>query len=797
MTTESTQLSLVDAAIGYRNAGLSPIATRGKIAVGAWKQFQDVLPTDEQIGNMFIDPGVNVAVVCGAVSGNLECIDFDDGGSALPAWAAIVEDEAPGLLDRLYAERTPSKGAHFIYRVAGMDVPVGTKLAARPNGNKQDCLIETRGAGHYVVVAPSPDYTTFQGDLANLPAITIDERNILIRAAKMLDERPPPLFEQPKAVGRDDEGSGGALKPGQDFDRRGDVADLLMRNGWKRVREAGSNQHWQRPGKTDRSTSATLRDIDGVQVLYPFSTSTPLESERGYSPFQVLATLEHNGDFTAAASALAREGYGSRKGGSETLPPSMAGTTYRPFPLASLPRPMAEYSRQAAASIGCDPAMIAAPLLTVLGAAIGNARVVQINPDWTEPPVLWTCGIANSGEKKSPALAAATFFVSEVNAEMFGKYRDDMKAFDVEATKWEADHVIWKKNRAKTTVPVAEPPAKPEVPQCRTVAVSDVTMEALAARLEENPRGLVVINDELAGWFKSMDAYRQGKGGDAAKWLSMNRAGEVRVDRKTGHKVTYVRRGFTALTGMTQPKIVRPILAGENTDSGMAARLLFVFPPPGSALVLNPAPIDPTLKDELRAIYKRLLALMPVVGRDVAIPDPVAVPLSSEAKSVFDAFRTDLHEQKKSLDDDAPMMAAIPKMEGTAARAALILHVIENEHGAPWNGTDKISRATMEAGVAIAKWFLNEARRVYADFTAQERVERNPGDMEAKLWRYVNRHSRLEYSFRELHRGAHLKPASAAEALIDRLVAEGKARWGSEGEKRTVAFIPPKDEAEE
>ena len=71
-----------------------------------------------------------VCIVCGAISGNLEMIDFDCAGEAYEAWRAMVEEIEPGLVDRLFVESTPSGGRHVVYRC---ESPVcgNTKLAQR------------------------------------------------------------------------------------------------------------------------------------------------------------------------------------------------------------------------------------------------------------------------------------------------------------------------------------------------------------------------------------------------------------------------------------------------------------------------------------------------------------------------------------------------------------------------------------------------------------------------------------------------------------------------------------------
>ncbi len=61
-------------------AGLSIVPPRedgSKAPDGAWKQFQAERPTPAVLREWY-GPRTGLGVVCGAVSGNLECLDFDD-----------------------------------------------------------------------------------------------------------------------------------------------------------------------------------------------------------------------------------------------------------------------------------------------------------------------------------------------------------------------------------------------------------------------------------------------------------------------------------------------------------------------------------------------------------------------------------------------------------------------------------------------------------------------------------------------------------------------------------------------
>ena len=69
--------------INYLDAGLSvlpAIRERKHPAVGSWKAYQDRLPSEEEIAAWFSNKQNALCLVCGTISGNLEVIDFDNGG---------------------------------------------------------------------------------------------------------------------------------------------------------------------------------------------------------------------------------------------------------------------------------------------------------------------------------------------------------------------------------------------------------------------------------------------------------------------------------------------------------------------------------------------------------------------------------------------------------------------------------------------------------------------------------------------------------------------------------------------
>lgn len=315
-------MPLVDAALEYRAAGLSCIATReDKVPFFAWDEYKKSIPTEERLAGMFMDTAraKRVAIICGAVSGGLECLDFDAGGVLWDAWLEMVEAEIPGIVEKLTIETTPSGGRHLVYRCPSIAIPGSQKLAMRPGVGgtgrpTTETLIETRGEGAYFCAAPSEGYSVIQGDLTAIQDVAPEQRDVFLRVARFLNEAPARDEYPRQTTNQVAHHDADQHRPGDDYSHKcglDGVASLIGGHGWTFWRDRGNgNTAWTRPGKT-KGISATLKEIDGVPVFYVFSSSTPFDPMRGYSPFQVYAILEHGGDHAAAAFELRRKGYGA------------------------------------------------------------------------------------------------------------------------------------------------------------------------------------------------------------------------------------------------------------------------------------------------------------------------------------------------------------------------------------------------------------------------------------------------------------------------------------------------------
>ena len=192
-----------------------------------------------------------MCLVTGAISGNLEMIDFDCAAEFFGPWLDLVRGEAPDLVSRLVVERSMSGGRHVIYRSESR-VSENVKLAQRIVPTPDDrpivlygkthkprkvdgrwavtlTFIETRGEGGIFLCAATPGYELEHGSFTELPVVSDAERELMLQAAWSLTEVVPdvePIRVPGEPCGR----------PGDDYNEHGDVREVLKKHGWALVR---------------------------------------------------------------------------------------------------------------------------------------------------------------------------------------------------------------------------------------------------------------------------------------------------------------------------------------------------------------------------------------------------------------------------------------------------------------------------------------------------------------------------------------------------------------------------------
>ncbi|MFI0897094.1 bifunctional DNA primase/polymerase [Streptomyces sp. NPDC020983] len=363
--TPDAQPNLRATAAELDAAGLCVLPVKGNGTkqpdVRSWMQYKVARSTPEEHDQWFGDGRrTGIGIVTGAVSGNIELIEFE--GLAVEEG---VLDEVTELANNSglgdlwlavttgWADQSPSGGVHYKVIVEGRPATPNTKLARRlaredeytpeerqrvaekPNSKIIRVLIETRGEGGFVVIAPShgtvhpsgKPYVRLAGGPSTMATVGPDELEAIYALCRAVDampteERaktaPPPKRELPSDF----------IRPGDDFEDRATWEEIIG-GEFDPIFNRGRTTYWRRKGKKMGISATTGRAADRDR-LYVFSTSTTFDAEVPYNKFAAYTHLTQGGThaeaFKQAAADLRARGYGTQPRSRPAQPPASRRT---------------------------------------------------------------------------------------------------------------------------------------------------------------------------------------------------------------------------------------------------------------------------------------------------------------------------------------------------------------------------------------------------------------------------------------------------------------------------------------
>lgn len=343
------------------------------------------------------------------------------------------------------------------------------------------------------------------------------------------------------------------------------------------------------------------------------------------------------------------------------------------LPADLLPRVIEDFARIQGNQMGADPAGIAVAALVTSAAAIPDGVRLKLkrHDRWSESARLWAALVGTPSTKKSPILSVATEPLCEIDNNLFRE--------------WQAQKTLWdgldKKERKGR-----------EEPKQRRLRLGDTTPEAAQMVLENSPDGVLLLQDELSGFFGAMDKYNGGKGAsaDRAFWLQSFNGGQYALNR-AGRGSALIPNLSVCLLGGIQPEPIRKV-AGDTNDDGLLQRL---FP-----IVLRPATMgrDEPAADvvgEYGALVRRLNQLVPTTAPLMFDDGAMKIREGLERKHL-ELQTTEIVNRK--------LASHVGKYDGLFARLCIVWHCIEHAYAPKLPGV--VSKATAERVGAFLHGFL-------------------------------------------------------------------------------------------
>ncbi|MBE3585472.1 MAG: DUF3987 domain-containing protein [Thermoanaerobacter sp.] len=445
----------------------------------------------------------------------------------------------------------------------------------------------------------------------------------------------------------------------------------------------------------------------------------------------------------------------------------------QPFPLEALPNCLVPLVTEAAKANSCPLDFIAVPMLTVLGAAIGNSRILQVKPGWWFKANLYTCIVAPPGSGKSPAQGETTAPVRELQKQMAEEYEEAMQRYQGELARWEVE--------ADQARKAGEPkPPKPEEPVMREIFTTDTTTEALAQALSHNTRGMIILLDELTAWINGLNQYKGGRGADREYYLSFWSGTTTKVNRVKKAPLI-LPSPFVAVTGCMPPAVLDTLVdeRGRGED-GFIHRILFAYPDPVPQWWTEEA-ITETARKQYREVFERLWELQPNVDGT-----PQVVTLTPDAYSLWVECFNENARERMAPDFPENLQGPWAKMPSQAARLALIIHLCRRSMGE--TTSDQVDRVSMAKAWLLVDYFKSHARRVY------RQLKEDPEDKGIRrVVEWCRKHGKDGVTPRELARAGICKTADDAKSLLEAMKKRGLGYFqehaGGRGRKKNIFMI--------
>jgi len=657
---------------------------------GPWKKYQKEHRTPDEVEAL---DAPLYGLICGY--NDVECIDVDlkviVGLKEQKEWWSeylqFLNDNIEDFESKVTIVKTKNAGFHILYRC--YEVEGNTKIATLKG--QSEAIIETRGIGGMVVLY---DNYLSSRRYHDMQFITPEERTIIWEISRTYHYTGDMPTEEPKSGLFEVQG----VSPWQEFNQQYSALDLIQ-DDFEITRRTNSAYIIRRFGAKSPHSGYVYQDSG---CMYLFSTGTRYPAEQLLSPFAIYAHKNHNGDMTAAARDLYDQGFGSRAMPKVDVPkmemPKEPKITRQTFPVDIFPDKVKSYILMSAETLGLSIDYMGASFMWVLSVIVGNSLRMQVKQGWHEVASIWIAVVGKPGIGKTPSINQIIFPLREMNIR-------EQKEYARQFAKWKEYEAMDKKQKE-----YAEHIDKPVSKQ---FLVGDITLEALVDLHEQNPNSVGIFKDELAGWFKDMNKYRQGS--DLEFWLSSWSGTSISLNRKTS-KSAFVDKPMIPVLGGIQPSVFDEFTTGENKENGFVDRILISYPEL-KVNHYNANSMDPVMSEvwigilhqiryRINSIYFKMNEHGDILTTDVVF--------SEEANKEWIRIHDKLTDMQNSDDENEYMKSMLPKQKSYIPRFALLINTLWSilEKG----GTiEQVSKDNILRAERLSEYFINMSKLVKQD----------------------------------------------------------------------------------
>ena len=662
-----------------------------KIPIGTWKEYQTKARTPDEV-EMLSSPFYGIATG----HNDIECIDVDlkifsslqDQKEWWKEYLLFLQDNIEDFIDKVVIAKTKNAGFHIIYKTKNK---TGNTKIARLKEYKE-AIIESRGPGGYIMVY---DHFLFDKGYHDVDYISDKERDVIWSISKTYNYVENIKSDQPKKSEYIPT-SEDQISPWTDYNSKHTAMDLIQ-DEFTIVRTTAASYIIKRHGATSPHSGYVYKDSG---CMYLFTTGTIYPNEQLLSPFVIYSQKHHNGDMTKAAAQLYADGYGTRKIPKVTfkldIPDEVVDRVK--FPLDIFPNEIKQFILQSSETLGLSIDYMGSAFLWMTSLIIGNTMKIEVKPGWHEVATLWIAIVGKPGIGKTPSINQMIYPLREVNVR-------EQKEYVKQYAKWKEYEALDKKERQYSE--------EIKKPLSRQFLVGDITLEALVDLHEQNPNAVGIFKDELAGWFKDMNKYRQGS--DLEFWLSSWSGTSISLNRKTS-KSAFVDKPFLPVLGGIQPSVFEEFTTGDNKENGFVDRILISYPEL-HVNKYNNEHMDEQMIEWYRSFvinFRDFIQKKLLIFNDKGEIDSSIAKFDPDAVKEWVRIHDHITDIQNSEEENEYMKSMLPKQKSYIPRFALIINTIESAFDDDTYNLN-IKKDSLLKAEKLSEYFINMSKLVKKD----------------------------------------------------------------------------------
>jgi len=662
-----------------------------KCPIGVWKKYQTESRTKEEIDSLN-------SPLYGLITGynNLEVIDVDlkvfstlqEQNDFWNEYLSFLKDNIDDFDLKFVIYKTKRQGYHILYRCEKIQ---GNTKIARLKEHKE-AIIESRGIGGMVVI-----YENKISKLSYSEIQTISERDrdIIWSISKTYNHIEENTIEVPKI--KQNTFNEAIIKPWEDYNQKVSIFDIIS-DDVKVVRNLNDKYIVKRIG-SENPTSGSVFKSNGC--MYLFSTGTIYPHEKLITPFIAYTYKYHNGNFTESASKIYKDGYGTRVVKKEVEIEKREllkiNESDLVFPIDIFPKPIQSYIIECNETLDSSIDYMGCSMLWLISVIVGNSIQIEVKKGWNETATIWLAVVGKAGLGKTPS-------IHNIIKPLLSANNKEIKNYIKQSEKYEYYEKLTAKEKKEH-----EEIHKPKKSQ---FIANDITIEALVELHQENKNSIGVFKDELAGWFKDMNKYREGS--DLEFWLSTWSGKAISLNRKTA-KSSFVDKPLVSVLGGIQPRILNLFYTEDNKDNGFMDRMLLTYPnldiEKWNDKEMN-YDIIQWYNDSIISFYETIKHKVVELDEDGDIKPKIAkIPIESKKEwiRVFNEY-TDI---QNSDEENEYMKSMLPKQKSYIPRFALLINAFNSFFDETYK-TDvlTISKESILSAEKLSKYFVAMAKKI-------------------------------------------------------------------------------------